>query len=396
MNKKGTHISLLLLISLIIVGQVKAQSLKKVIDKAFENAEQQSLLMAKKYQDQQGRLPKSFEGGKDTSSDSRWWCSGFFPGSLWYLYENSKKQQLLDYAKMYTDRVEREKYTTDNHDVGFMLYCSFGNGLRITGEERYKEVLLTGAKSLATRFDPNVGLIRSWDHNTNVWQYPVIIDNLMNLELLLWAAKYSKDESFKKIAISHANKSMIHHFRPDFSSYHVVSYDKKTGLPHKKQTHQGAADDSAWSRGQSWGLYGYSYLYSETKDERYLEQAKNIADFLINHPNMPKDFIPYWDYNAPQIPNTTRDASAATVMASALIELSDFVDAKLKRKYMQVVDTQIRTLASDEYTAKRGENGDFILKHSTGAYPFKSEIDAPLTYADYYYLEALTRLKKRL
>ncbi len=396
MNKKGTHISLLLLISLIIVGQVKAQSLKKVIDKAFENAEQQSLMMAKKYQDQQGRLPKSFERGKDTSSDSRWWCSGFFPGSLWYLYENSKKQQLLDYAKMYTDRVEREKYTTDNHDVGFMLYCSFGNGLRITGEERYKEVLLTGAKSLATRFDPNVGLIRSWDHNTNVWQYPVIIDNLMNLELLLWAAKYSKDERFKKIAISHADKTMIHHFRPDFSSYHVVSYDKKTGLPHKKQTHQGAADDSAWSRGQSWGLYGYTYLYRETKDERYLEQAKNIADFLINHPNMPKDFIPYWDYNAPQIPNTTRDASAATVMASALIELSDFVDAKLKRKYMQVVDTQIRTLASDEYTAKRGENGDFILKHSTGAYPFKSEIDAPLTYADYYYLEALTRLKKRL
>ncbi|MNK00514.1 Unsaturated chondroitin disaccharide hydrolase [compost metagenome] len=396
MNKKKTHISLLFLIALITAGQVKAQSLKSVIKKAFQNAEQQSLLMAKKYENQQGRFPRSFEGGKDTSSDSRWWCSGFFPGSLWYLYENNKHHEVLKYAKLYTDRVEREKYTTDNHDVGFMLYCSFGNGLRLTGEERYKEVLLTGAKSLATRYDPNVGLIRSWDHNTAVWQYPVIIDNLMNLELMLWAANYSKDESFKKLALSHADKSMIHHFRPDFSSYHVVSYDKKTGIPHKKQTHQGAADNSAWSRGQSWGLYGYTYLYRETKDKRYLEQAKHIANFLINHPQMPKDFIPYWDYNAPQIPNTPRDASAATVMASALVELSDFVDAKLKKEYMQVVDKQIRTLASDEYTAKLGENGDFILKHSTGAYPFKSEIDAPLTYADYYYLEALTRLKKRL
>lgn len=396
MNNKRIQFLLLFLVAVITAGQVSAQSLKKVVAKAFKNAEQQSLLMAKKYENQPGRLPKSFEKGKDTSSDSRWWCSGFFPGSLWYLYENNKNEELLRYAKLYTDRVEREKYTTDNHDVGFMLYCSFGNGLRITGEERYKEVLLTGAKSLATRFDPNVGLIRSWDHSKEVWQYPVIIDNLMNLELLLWAANNSKDNNFKTIALSHADKSMKHHFRPDYSSYHVVSYDLKSGIPHKKQTHQGAADDSAWSRGQSWGLYGYTYLYRETKDKRYLEQAKHIANFLIKHPQMPKDFIPYWDYNAPQIPNTPRDASAACVMASALIELSDFVEPELKKKYMQVVDVQIRTLASDEYTAKLGENGDFILKHSTGAYPFKSEIDAPLSYADYYYLEALARLKKRL
>lgn len=396
MNKIRKFFAPLFLIALIQAGEVNAQPLKKVVNDAFSFAEKQSLIMAKKYEDQPGRLPRTFENGKDVSSDSRWWCSGFFPGTLWYLFENSKNQEVLKYAKLYTDRVEREKYTTDNHDVGFMLYCSFGNGLRITGDERYKEVLLTGAKSLATRYDDNVGLIRSWDHNTAVWQYPVIIDNLMNLELMLWAADYSKDERFRKIAVSHADKTMQHHFRPDYSSYHVVSYDRKTGLPHKKQTHQGAADDSAWSRGQAWGLYGYTYLYRETKDKRYLEQAKNIASFLINHPNMPKDFIPYWDYNAPQIPNTPRDASAAALMASALTELSDFVDAKTKKKYMQVVETQIRTLASGEYTAKLGENGAFILKHSTGAFPFKSEVDVPLTYADYYYLEALARLKKRL
>jgi hypothetical protein len=394
MNKIRT--SLLGLLLALTTGQTQAQSLKNIVDSAFKNAERHGLLLAKKYEDQPDRLPRTFENGKDVSSDSRWWCSGFFPGSLWYLFENSKNQELLKYAKLYTNRVEREKYTTDNHDVGFMLYCSFGNGLRITGDKRYKEVLLTGAKSLATRFDPQVGLIRSWDQKPEVWQYPVIIDNLMNLELLLWAADYAKDDKFRKIAISHADKTMQYHFRPDFSSYHVVSYDRKSGVPHLKQIHQGANNESAWSRGQAWGLYGYTYLYRETKDKRYLEQAKNIANFLIHHPQMPKDFIPYWDYNAPQIPNTPRDASAACIMASALVELSDFVDADLKKSYMQVAETQIRTLASKEYTANVGENGNFILKHSTGAYPFNSEIDVPLTYADYYYLEALTRLKKKL
>jgi len=180
------------------------------------------------------------------------------------------------------------------------------------------------------------------------------------------------------------------------SSYHVVSYNRKTGLPHRKQTHQGYADSSAWSRGQAWGLYGYTYLYRETREKRYLDQAMHIANFLINHPKMPKNYIPYWDYDAPVQANTPRDASAACIMASALTELSDFVGADSKKKYMEVVEKQIRTLASDEYTAKLGENGDFILMHSTGAFPFKSEVDVPLTYADYYYLEALSRLKRRL
>lgn len=390
-----------LLILLVVSCTVKTnqnknqESFLSVIDNALSSAEQQSLLMAEKYENQEGRLPRTYENGKDVSSDSRWWCSGFFPGSLWYLYVNTGNPEILKYAKMYTDRVEREKYTTDNHDVGFMLYCSFGNGLRLTGEERYKEVLLTGAGSLATRYKPSVGLIRSWDHNRENWQYPVIIDNIMNLELLLWASRHSGDTIFKEIAISHADKTIENHFRPDYSSYHVVSYDTVTGIPHKKQTHQGYSDQSAWSRGQAWGLYGYTYLYRETKDIRYLEQAKNIAGFLIDHPNMPDDYIPYWDYDTPEIPDTPRDASAACIMASALVELSGYVDEHLSEKYMNVVETQIRTLASSEYTAEKGENGNFILMHSTGAYPLKSEIDVPMTYADYYYLEALTRLKKQ-
>lgn len=390
-------ISSLLICCLLLVACGSHKSdLEILIDDAFLKAEKQCVLMAEKYADEEGRLPRSFEGGENTSSSSRWWCSGFFPGSLWYIYENTHNPDILQYAERYTDRVEREKYTTDNHDVGFMLYCSFGNGLRLTGNERYNEVLLTGARSLATRYKPAVGLIRSWDHNKDKWQYPVIIDNIMNLELLLWAANYAQDTRLLDIAVSHADKTMEHHFRPDYSSFHVVSYDTITGLPHLKQTHQGYSNESSWSRGQAWGLYGYTYLYRELKEERYLEQARNIANFIINHPNMPEDYIPYWDFDTPEIPNTPRDASAGALIASALIELSDYVEPKLSEKYIRVAETQIRTLTSSEYTANPGENGCFILMHSTGAYPFNSEVDVPLTYADYYYLEALTRMKRKL
>jgi len=386
----------LISIILLISSCSQEQKLESVIGNALKFSEKQSLLLAEKYAAQDSILPRSFENGESTTSSSRWWTSGFFPGSLWYLYENSKNPEILKYAELYTDRVEREKYTTDNHDVGFMLYCSFGNGLRLTNKKHYEEVLLTGANSLATRYKSNVGLIRSWDHDTDRWQYPVIIDNIMNLELLLWAYNYTGEQRFKEIAVSHADKTMKHHFRLNFGSYHVVSYDTISGIPHIKQTHQGYSDDSMWSRGQAWGLYGYTYLYRELKDERYLKQAQNIADFLIHHPNMPADYIPYWDYDSPDIPNTNRDASAACIMASALVELSDYVDKEREKEYMAVVEKQIRTLASPEYTANLGENGCFILKHSTGAYPFDSEVDAPLTYADYYYLEALTRLKNKM
>ncbi len=370
--------------------------LETVIDEAFANAEKQVLLLAEKYRDQEGVLPRTYEHGKDVSSDSRWWTSGFFPGTLWYVYENTGNPEVLEYAKLYTSRVEREKYTTDNHDVGFMLYCSFGNGLRLTDDRSYEEVLLTGARSLATRFDPAVGVIRSWDHSTDKWKYPVIIDNMMNLELLMWAAEYSGDDSLRQIAVSHADRTLENHFRPDYSSYHVVSYDPATGKPHAKNTHQGCADESAWSRGQSWGLYGYTCMYRFTKDDRYLQQARNIAEYLIHHRNMPEDGIPYWDYDAPDIPDTPRDASAAAVMASGLIELSGYVEGKEAEEYMAFAEKQVRSLASPEYTAPVGTNGDFILMHSTGAIPFDSEIDTPLTYADYYYLEALTRLKSKL
>ncbi|WP_321290544.1 glycoside hydrolase family 88 protein [uncultured Sunxiuqinia sp.] len=374
----------------------KKRDIEQVINDALNKSVSQSLLMAEKYADQPLVLPRSYIDGEMTTSDYGWWCSGFFPGVLWYLYEDRGDEDLLKYAKQYTARIEDAKYMTSNHDVGFMLYCSYGNGLRITGDTTYNEVLLTGAKSLSERYHENMGLIKSWDFNEKIWQYPVIIDNMMNLELLLWASKTSGDSTFKHISVSHADKTMSNHYRPDYSCYHVVSYDTITTEPHKKQTFQGYSDESSWSRGQAWGLYGFTYMYRETKEKRYLDQANRIASYLLNHPNMPKDYIPYWDFDAPNIPNEERDASAGALIASALIELSSYVEKDAADKYLTVAEKQIRTLASDEYTAKVGENGNFILMHSVGSKPHNSEVDVPLTYADYYYVEALVRYKKMM
>lgn len=377
--------------------KIASMQMSEVISLGLDRAKEQSILMAEALKDKPGRLPKSTDKeGKLSTSDSRWWCSGFFPGVLWYVYEGTNKPELKEWARMYTARIEREKYTTNNHDVGFMLYCSFGNGLRLGGYDAYKEVLLTGTESLSTRYKDNVGAIRSWDWNQKVWQYPVTIDNMMNLELMMWAAKESGNKRFAEMAKSHADKTMKNHFRNDYSCYHVVSYDTITGKPHKKQTWQGYADESAWARGQAWALYGYTMMYRETGEKRYLNHAKKVAEYIMNHPNLPEDKIPYWDFNAPQIPNEERDASAGALIASALIELSQYTKGDFSKKCLDVAETQVRALTSDAYLAEEGTNGNFILKHSVGAKPLKSEVDVPLTYADYYYVEALIRYKKLL
>jgi len=373
--------------------------LNTVINQSLKAATEQSIKMAESLKDQPDKLPQTIDkNGKLVTCNSDWWVSGFFPGVLWYLYENSPSDSLKQWADNFTMRVEDQQYTTDNHDVGFMIFCSFGNGYRITGNPEYKEVIHNASKSLITRFNPTVGCIRSWDYApwSAQWQYPVIIDNMMNLELLEWSAKTFNDTTFSNIARTHANTTMENHFRDDYSSYHVVSYDTITGAVEKKNTSQGYADESAWARGQAWGLYGYTMMYRETGNEAYLKQAEHIANFIINHPNLPEDKIPYWDFNAPNIPNTLRDASAGAIMCSALIELSTYTSADKEKKYMDVAEQQIRTLSSDEYLATPGTNANFILKHSVGHMPNKSEIDVPLSYADYYFTEALLRMKKLL
>ena len=334
-------------------------------------------------------FPRTVKGDTLFSVPSRDWTSGFYPGTLWYMYDYTKDKKWEEAARQWTSGLEQEKYNTHTHDLGFMLYCSFGNGLRLTNDPGYKEILIQGAKSLTTRFNPNTGVIKSWDHAKG--QYLVIIDNMMNLELLFWATKVTGDSSFYKIAVTHANTTMKNHYRPDNSSYHVLKYDTITGEILSKQTAQGYANESAWARGQAWGLYGYTMSYRETKDKKYLDQAVKIADFYLNHRNLPADKVPYWDFNAPNIPNEPRDASAAAITASALLELCGYV--KDGKKYLNAAEQMLASLSSPAYLAKPGTNQDFILMHSTGHKPANSEIDVPLIYADYYFIEAMLRYK---
>lgn len=372
------------------------------------------------------KLPKTWyvNGDRLETSDAGWWTSGFYSGTLFYLYEFSHDTALLREAQTRLKLLEPEQFNKGTHDLGFMMYCSFGNGLRLIREgalsldaSSYDSILLTSARSLSTRFNPTVGCIKSWD--SKPWHYPVIIDNMMNLELLFWAAQTSGDSSFYHIAVTHANTTMRNHYRPDHSSYHVVDYDSATGAVIAKKTAQGFADSSAWARGQAWGLYGFTMVYRATHDPRYLAQAEHIAQFLLTNPNLPADKIPYWDLNAPGIPAAVpagqpasagqptpagfgrpamagplRDASAAAIMASALIELSHYVSAAEGRQYLDVAEQIIVTLSSNVYKPVVGSNGGFILRHSVGHLPAHSEVDVPLTYADYYFVEAMMRYRQ--
>jgi len=321
------------------------------------------------------------------------WTSGFFPGSLWYTYKLTNDQKWIPLATKYTLSLDSVKNMKTSHDLGFMIGCSYLTGYRLKANPEFKAVIIQTAKSLSTRFRPNAGVIQSWDvdkdwMSTRGWKCPVIIDNMMNLELLFEATKMSGDSSFYKIAVSHANKTLENQFRNNNSCYHVVDYDPVTGAVRSKQTAQGYADESSWARGQAWAFYGYTVCYRYTHDVKYLEQAQKVYTFIFNNKNLPQDLIPYWDFNAPDIPNAPRDASSAAVLASALYELNTYLPNK---KYNLTADKIMQSLSSPEYKAEIGENGNFILKHSVGSIPHNTEIDVPLNYADYYFLEALSR-----
>lgn len=375
-----------------VAAPVSAQKKPLVdVDGAFSAAAKHYTNMLASHPDVKQFPQSTKKDGTPDNRTSEWWCSGFFGGSLWYLFEYTGETKWKEAADRWTKAVEKEKHNTRTHDLGFMLYCPYGNGYRLTKNESYIEPMLTGANSLATRFNPNYGVIKSWDKHADC-EYPVIIDNMMNLEFLFWAAKQSNDKKLYDIAVTHADNTLKNHFRADYSSYHVVCYLPGTKV-FRKKTHQGAADSSAWARGQAWALYGYTMMYRETKDKKYLAQAEGIAKFIINHPNLPADKIPYWDFNAPNLPNEERDASAGAIVASALIELSAY-SKKNKTFYFSTAEQMLASLASPAYTAKVNENNNFILKHSVGHKPGNSEINTPIVYADYYYLEALLRYKK--
>ena len=323
------------------------------------------------------------------------WRSGFFPGNVWYLYELTNDSTLIPLAQKYTEALDSAKTLTWHHDIGFIVNCSYGNGLRLSHKEAYKDVMIEAAKSLCTRFREKAGIIQSWNvdkgwQSQRGWECPVIIDNMMNLELLFEATKLSGDSTYYKVAVAHADRTLQEHFREDGSCYHVIDYSLKDGSVRNRHTAQGYAHESAWSRGQGWAIYGYSVCYRETGDKKYLDQALKTFNFMKNHKRMPADLVPYWDMDAPNIPNEPRDASSAAVIASALYEISTY-NLPDAASYKEYADKIMESLASPNYTAALGENGRFILMHSVGSIPHNNEIDVPLNYADYYYLEALKR-----
>ena len=336
----------------------------------------------------EGRIPRSLEAdGTLDASPAREWTSGFYPGTLWLLYEYTGDAAFADAARAWTAVVEPEKRNGGTHDMGFKIYTSAGAGLRIAGDDSYRDVVIEAADTLLTRFDPDVGAIRSWDWGS--WEYPVIIDNMMNLELLYAATRITGDERYAEAATKHARTTIRNHFRDDASSFHVVQYDDQTGEIVERGTHQGYSDASAWSRGQAWALYGFTMAYRETGNPDFLAQATRVAEFVLGHPRLPGDGVPTWDFDAPGGLDEPRDASAAAVLASGLYELSGFVP-EARDRYVAEADRMMAALSQD-YLADDDLDEPFLLDHSTGSVPGAFEVDVPLVYADTYYVEALLR-----
>lgn len=400
----------LVLFAVIGVG-FKADKKPELIEKVFDIAKKQYSTMLGVVNGDFTKFPSSVDKeGKLRFSNINDWTGGFWAGSLWYLYEYTGEEKWKSEAIKWTEALEKNQYNTNHHDIGFMMYCSYGHGYRLTQNPTYQDILIQSAKSAIRRYDPKVGLIKSWnpkmswDKKTR-WQYPVIIDNMMNLELLFFASKITGDPVYKNVAIKHAEGTMKNHLRSDYSSYHVVDYDTATGKILHQQTAQGFSDNSTWARGQSWGIYGFTLMYRETKDPRFLKTAKGMADFYLDHKNLPSDKIPYWDYNVNQpgykpdweydaskysfIP---RDASAAAIASSAMLELSTYL-GKDGKKYYKGAEKILESLSSPAYMAEPGTNENFILKHSIGSIPHGGGA-TPEIYADYYFLEALMRYKK--
>ncbi len=357
---------------------------------------QYSLMLQQIGREGKVRIPKTIDKlGRMVYIPIDDWCSGFFPGSLCYLYQLTNDKSWLLQSKRFTEALDSIQYLTWHHDVGFMIGSSYLNIYRLSPNKAYKKAIIQTAKSLCTRFRKKAGVIQSWNvdrgwQSKRGWTCPVIIDNMMNLELLFEATRLSGDSTYWKVAVSHANKTLENQFRKDGSCYHVVDYDPNNGAVLHRQTAQGYADNSAWARGQAWAVYGYTVCYRYTHDRKYLDQAVKTLNFVMQNPNLPDDLIPYWDFDAPNIPNEPRDVSSAACIASALYEMNNYLP---DNGYTSLADRIIRSLSSPEYRAPLGKNGCFLLMHSVGSIPHNNEIDVPLNYADYYFLEALTRRK---
>lgn len=396
MMERALHYLIIGLVIIISSSCTSKQSKNEFCGESLSFACEQAELLREKSIEEK-KIPRTLteEGDMHWARSKFDWTEGFFPGTCWYLYEYSKDEKWLKSAQKFQQLFIDHRFLTTNHDLGFVFNCSFGNEYRLQGDQESKQIMIDAGNSLVTRFNPTVACIQSWNVDKGWqakrdWQYPVIIDNMMNLELLFELSVITGDSKYKDVAIAHANTTLKNHFRPDGSSYHVVDYDSINGDVRSRQTAQGFSHESAWARGQAWGLYGYTVCYRYTHDKRYLDKAEEIAKYIFTNKSMPKDCIPYWDFNAPKIPSEPRDASAAAVIASALVEL----DGYTAKDYMKDARFILDNLSSDKYRADIGTNGNFILKHSVGSIPHNAEIDVPLAYADYYYVEALVRLMR--
>ena len=335
-------------------------------------------------------IPRGFDHEQRTITMDpiQGWRTGHYPGSLWYLYEATGDAFFMERAIVWTELLEPNRHLDRHHDVGFIIMCSFGNARRIMKTDKYDSIIVDAAKALSRRYSDSLGVIRSWGKVDDAKDFLVIPDNMMNLELLTAAERLSGEERFGKVARSHASVTMKNHFRSDGGTYHVLNYSQKDGRIQEIRRGQGASCFTAWSRGQSWAIYGYTMMYRETGDRAYLDFARKVSDYAINHPNMPEDGIPYWDFGAP---GEERDSSAGAVMAAGLIELSKYVDPEIGRAYLAFAAKQLLSLASPAYFSEGDEVGHYLLKHGVGNKPGGSEIDTPLNYGDYYFLEALVR-----
>lgn len=320
------------------------------------------------------------------------WCSGFWSGILWMDYSYTQDEHVRKAAEGYTEALSIvTKEPVFDHDIGFLILNSYGKGYEQTHNPAYKQVMLAAADSLATLFNPTVGTILSWPrHVKDFGGHNTIMDNMINLELLYWASENGGDKRLRDIATSHAETTMRHHFRDDGGCYHVAVYDTLDGHFIKGVTHQGYADSSLWSRGQSWAIYGYTMVYRYIKEQRFLDHAQKVTDLYLKRlKETSDDWVPIWDMDDPRGKEAPKDASAACVVASALLELCKYVDSEKSATYRSAAENMLRDLSTDKYQS-RGRNEAFLM-HSTGHHPAGCEIDASIIYADYYYLEALLR-----
>ncbi len=364
------------------------------VEEALEHCKVKLYYSIKNFQDEK-RLPRHIKKGEQhwSGSSINSWTVGFYPGILWKMYDYSKEQEFLLNAQFYTQMLEPIKSLPwKTHDLGFMMYYSYGLGYEITKNQHYKAVLLEVADSLATLYKPEVGIMESWPwmKRKKGWPHTTIIDNMMNLELLFWAAENGGKQILKEIAIAHALRTRKDFIREDNSTVHVVVYDSISSKVIKKVTDQGYSDYSTWSRGQAWGIYGFAKAYQYSGKQEFLETSQKLADYYLD--NLPADLIPYWDFNAPNIPNEEKDASAASITASALFDLSQMVsDSEQSERYFKAGKEILKNLSSANYLS---ENSDAFLEKSVGSHAGKQEVGIPIIYADYYYLEALLKLKE--